>query len=297
MASSSAVRPLGTVYTICPCTCSTDLVKSASSSGLSAKVTMKNSSCGLAVFKNSTTASRDFSILLVMLPLMSKITPSETGASSLEKCLMFCGTLPSKTAKFSFSRPVTSRFMGSVMVTFTSTRSTSTWMGLVWVLSEGSPGTPGGGVVGFGRGVMWTSCSAPWAQRAAFRKSVAARQGRMRNGRRRPPPGWGLAKSLSRLPAGTIEASDSADGTTAGTPRVPAGLLQSRGSVFFMAEISPFRALRYDPAAAPLAELVTQPYDKLPPEMQERYYAASPYNLVRLPWVASRRPKRSRASW
>ncbi len=49
-----------------------------------------------------------------------------------------------------------------------------------------------------------------------------------------------------------------------------------------MAEISPFRALRYDPAAAPLAELVTQPYDKITPEMQERYYAASPYNLVRL---------------
>jgi len=49
-----------------------------------------------------------------------------------------------------------------------------------------------------------------------------------------------------------------------------------------MAEISPFRALRYNPAAAPLAELVTQPYDKITPEMQERYYAASPYNFVRL---------------
>jgi len=49
-----------------------------------------------------------------------------------------------------------------------------------------------------------------------------------------------------------------------------------------MAEISPFRALRYDPATAPLADLVTQPYDKITPEMQERYYAASPYNLVRL---------------
>ncbi|MGH9651711.1 MAG: DUF1015 family protein, partial [Terriglobales bacterium] len=49
-----------------------------------------------------------------------------------------------------------------------------------------------------------------------------------------------------------------------------------------MAEISPFRALRYDPAAAPLADLVTQPYDKITPRMQERYYAASPYNFVRL---------------
>jgi uncharacterized protein (DUF1015 family) len=49
-----------------------------------------------------------------------------------------------------------------------------------------------------------------------------------------------------------------------------------------MAEISPFRALRYAPAAAPLADLVTQPYDKITPAMQDRYYAASPYNFVRL---------------
>ena len=49
-----------------------------------------------------------------------------------------------------------------------------------------------------------------------------------------------------------------------------------------MAEISPFRALRYHPAAAPLADLVTQPYDKITPRMQERYYALSPYNFVRL---------------
>jgi uncharacterized protein (DUF1015 family) len=59
-------------------------------------------------------------------------------------------------------------------------------------------------------------------------------------------------------------------------------LLQFKGSVLFMAEISPFRALRYDPAVAPLADLVTQPYDKITPQMQERYYALSPYNFVRL---------------
>ena len=28
--------------------------------------------------------------------------------------------------------------------------------------------------------------------------------------------------------------------------------------------------------------MVTQPYDKITPAMQERYYAASPYNLVRI---------------
>jgi uncharacterized protein (DUF1015 family) len=49
-----------------------------------------------------------------------------------------------------------------------------------------------------------------------------------------------------------------------------------------MAYIVPFRALRYDPHRVQLASVVTQPYDKITPEGQERYYAASPYNLVRL---------------
>ena len=49
-----------------------------------------------------------------------------------------------------------------------------------------------------------------------------------------------------------------------------------------MAHIAPFRALRYDPARVVLPQVVTQPYDKITPEMRERYYAASPYNLVRI---------------
>jgi uncharacterized protein (DUF1015 family) len=49
-----------------------------------------------------------------------------------------------------------------------------------------------------------------------------------------------------------------------------------------MAYIAPFRALRYDPQRVPLASVVTQPYDKITPESQERYYGSSPYNLVRL---------------
>src|SRR2546422_10215059 len=49
-----------------------------------------------------------------------------------------------------------------------------------------------------------------------------------------------------------------------------------------MAHIEPFRALRYDPARVALPSVVTQPYDKITPEMQDRYYAASPYNLVRI---------------
>ncbi len=49
-----------------------------------------------------------------------------------------------------------------------------------------------------------------------------------------------------------------------------------------MAEILPFRAYRYSPARADLARVLTQPYDKITPAMQERYYALDPYNLVRL---------------
>src|SRR5579871_1939651 len=49
-----------------------------------------------------------------------------------------------------------------------------------------------------------------------------------------------------------------------------------------MANISPFHSYRYTAAAGPLQNLVTQPYDKITPEMRERYLAASPYNLVRV---------------
>ncbi|MGD0416183.1 MAG: DUF1015 domain-containing protein [Terriglobales bacterium] len=49
-----------------------------------------------------------------------------------------------------------------------------------------------------------------------------------------------------------------------------------------MAIISPFRAWRYDPERVPIQQVVTQPYDKITPAMQERYYQASPYNLVRI---------------
>jgi uncharacterized protein (DUF1015 family) len=49
-----------------------------------------------------------------------------------------------------------------------------------------------------------------------------------------------------------------------------------------MAHIEPFRALRYDPARVALSSVLTQPYDKITPAMQERYYTASPYSLVRI---------------
>jgi uncharacterized protein (DUF1015 family) len=51
---------------------------------------------------------------------------------------------------------------------------------------------------------------------------------------------------------------------------------------FPMADIHPFRALRYDLQRVSASQVVTQPYDKITPAMQDGYYAASPYNLVRI---------------
>src|SRR5208283_6062042 len=52
--------------------------------------------------------------------------------------------------------------------------------------------------------------------------------------------------------------------------------------LLLMAIVSPFRAWRYDSERVPVQQVVTQPYDKITPAMQERYYQASPYNLVRI---------------
>ncbi len=49
-----------------------------------------------------------------------------------------------------------------------------------------------------------------------------------------------------------------------------------------MARIYPFRAWRYSPSAVRLDDVVTQPYDKISPAMQQAYYQRSPYNLVRI---------------
>ena len=49
-----------------------------------------------------------------------------------------------------------------------------------------------------------------------------------------------------------------------------------------MTEIVPFPALRYDPHQVRLEDVLTQPYDKITPEMQGRYYDLSPHNLVRI---------------
>jgi len=47
-----------------------------------------------------------------------------------------------------------------------------------------------------------------------------------------------------------------------------------------MAQVHPFRAFRYNPARASFDRVLTQPYDKISPTMQEKYYAADPHNLI-----------------
>jgi uncharacterized protein (DUF1015 family) len=49
-----------------------------------------------------------------------------------------------------------------------------------------------------------------------------------------------------------------------------------------MARIYPFRALRYNLAQVAAEDVVTQPYDKITPAMQQAYYQRSPYNLCRI---------------
>jgi uncharacterized protein (DUF1015 family) len=50
-----------------------------------------------------------------------------------------------------------------------------------------------------------------------------------------------------------------------------------------MAEVLPFRAVHYNPnLISALNTVVTQPYDKISPEMQARYYELAPHNLVRI---------------
>ena len=49
-----------------------------------------------------------------------------------------------------------------------------------------------------------------------------------------------------------------------------------------MVDVRPFRAIRYTALAGEPIDLITQPYDKIDPQMQEAYYERSLYNFCRL---------------
>ena len=47
-----------------------------------------------------------------------------------------------------------------------------------------------------------------------------------------------------------------------------------------MAQVHPFHAYRYNASRVSYDRVLTQPYDKISPAMQEKYYAADPHNLI-----------------
>ena len=47
-----------------------------------------------------------------------------------------------------------------------------------------------------------------------------------------------------------------------------------------MAQVYPFPAFRYNAAKVSYSRVLTQPYDKISPAMQDKYYAADPHNLI-----------------
>src|SRR5262245_20965993 len=49
-----------------------------------------------------------------------------------------------------------------------------------------------------------------------------------------------------------------------------------------MADICPFHSLQYALDKIPIEKVVTQPYDKISPAMQDQYYASHPNNIVRI---------------
>jgi uncharacterized protein (DUF1015 family) len=49
-----------------------------------------------------------------------------------------------------------------------------------------------------------------------------------------------------------------------------------------MAQIFPFRGYRYNPQRVDMSRVLTQPYDKITPQMQDRYYELDEHNLVRI---------------
>jgi len=49
-----------------------------------------------------------------------------------------------------------------------------------------------------------------------------------------------------------------------------------------MAEIRPFKGIRYNTNIVKLKEVITEPYDRIPPPLQEEYYRRNPKNFVRI---------------
>ena len=93
------------------------------------------------------------------------------------------------------------------------------------------------------------------------------------------------APGFTALRAARTRVSASPHRAAGGTPRYrAAATARAPGKLLCcsLAKIYSFQPYRYTERAGPLANLVTQPYDKISPEMQRRYLSLSPYNLVRV---------------
>jgi uncharacterized protein (DUF1015 family) len=49
-----------------------------------------------------------------------------------------------------------------------------------------------------------------------------------------------------------------------------------------MVEVRAFRGIYYDPTRVEVEKVVTEPWDRITPEIQERYYSSDPFNIVRI---------------
>src|SRR5260221_6004917 len=98
-----------------------------------------------------------------------------------------------------------------------------------------------------------------------------------RSAGRRPASRYALVLFDAPRPNSVIGAaiqsslSDSSSGTFLDETWSPNRALSIGSKTFRMASIYPFRAWRYNPSAVRLEDVVTQPYDKISPAMQEAY--------------------------
>jgi uncharacterized protein (DUF1015 family) len=58
--------------------------------------------------------------------------------------------------------------------------------------------------------------------------------------------------------------------------------MKTVGTLAAMADVQPFRAVRYSGAAGPLADLVAPPYDAVDEEERARLFTRSPYNVAHM---------------
>jgi hypothetical protein len=105
-------------------------------------------------------------------------------------------------------------------------------------------------------------------------------RGAIHGGRVEPSGGAGGATSTNLIAAAP---RPSARVAGAASWAAPAARPPQTGDPSAMPDVRPFRGIRYDMAeVGALSDVVAPPYDVIGPDLQDRLYAASPYNVIRL---------------